>query len=243
MHGWNNLRSSVAASVNSHQRKVSPSDGVRFFRKMGNDGGRHHCRRHVNRACSSWREQFLLLCPDRISKTPGAHILVAKTDRQKKSASKSIPEDRDRGIPAQTRGSKSPKARLVLPAETRGRPRPPMKSSHGNPLAGPRQANTNHHHWTLGGTRCAFAGRPLFCLTPQTFMEEDNPRQPVARHVISAGQCRQPAMRQEHPSNRSKIQPKNDQVQQPARPGAKCPSASRPLTGRHDNPDRCTGRG
>jgi len=46
---------------------------------------------------------------------------------------------------AETRGSKRPKARLVSLLDTRRRPRPPLKSPHGGPLAGPQRANTRQH--------------------------------------------------------------------------------------------------
>jgi len=68
-----------------------------------------------------------------------------RRNRQRKSAVHARPKEGDKGITAETRGSKRPKARLVFFLETRGRPRPPLKSPHGGPLAGPQRANTRQH--------------------------------------------------------------------------------------------------
>jgi len=46
---------------------------------------------------------------------------------------------------AETRGSKRPKTRFGFLLDMRGRPRPPLTSPHGGPLAGPQRDNTRQH--------------------------------------------------------------------------------------------------
>jgi len=45
----------VTARVNSDLGKLGLGDGLRPFRTKGDDGGRHHRRRQVNRVFMSWR--------------------------------------------------------------------------------------------------------------------------------------------------------------------------------------------
>jgi len=54
-------------------------------------------------------------------------------NRKGKRAIHAHPEEGDKGIAAQTRGNKRPKARLVFPVDTKRRPRPALKSPHGDP--------------------------------------------------------------------------------------------------------------
>ena len=82
-----------------------------------------------------------------------------RRNRHGKSAVHAGPEDGEKGITGETRGRKRPKAQLIFLLDTRGRPRPPLKSPHGGPQAGTQRANTRQHpgpQWTneapsLGG--------------------------------------------------------------------------------------------
>jgi len=58
-----------------------------------------------------------------------------RRNRQGKSAVHARPKEGDKGITAESRGSKRPKARLDFLLNTMGRPRPPLKSSHGDTLS------------------------------------------------------------------------------------------------------------
>jgi len=135
-----------------------------------------------------------------------------RRNRQGKSASHARPKERDKGITAQTRGSKRPKARLVFLLDMRGRPRPPLKSPHGGPLAGPTAGRRRPAPRPLVGQRGAFAGWPLFGPNHRKYVEENDPREPVTRPPIGAGQCRPPAIRRSSPSKQRKVQLKKHQV-------------------------------
>jgi len=68
-----------------------------------------------------------------------------RRDRQGKSAVDARPKEGEKGITAETRGSKRPKARLLFLLDTRERPRPPLRRPHGGRLAGPERTDTRQH--------------------------------------------------------------------------------------------------
>jgi len=57
----------------------------------------------------------------------------------------------------------------------------------------------------LEGKRGAFAGWLLFGPNPRKNVEASDPREPVARPPIGAGQCRAPVMRKSSPSKQCEI--------------------------------------
>jgi len=73
----------------------------------------------------------------------------------------------------------------------------------------------------LGGKRGAFAGWPLFGPNPRKYVEASDPREPVPRPPIGAGQCRSPVMRKSSPSKQCEIQSNKNQVRQPPPAAAK----------------------
>jgi len=144
-----------------------------------------------------------------------------RRNRQGNSVVRAHREEGDKGILAQARGRKGPKAQLDCPVDTTGRPRPPLKSPNGDPLVGSQRANTCQHPRPIVFGWRGLAGRPLLGPNPPMYMEENNPRDPVARPPMGANQCGPPSVREASPSKQCEIQARKNPVPQPPPSAAK----------------------
>jgi len=99
------------------------------------------------------------------------------------------------------------------------------ETSPEQPLRRPPSGGTADQHTPaprpLVGKRGTFTEWPRFGPNPRKYVEESDPREPVARPPIGASQCRPSVMRKSSPSKQCDIQSTKYQVRQPPRAAAK----------------------